>query len=148
MRRGELVNVVAHCDNDTWTEESWTRECDHSEALANYAGWHESLLRLFAASERHYKWALFERDPLPSWTSGRATLLGDAAHPMLPYLGQGAGQAIEDSCVLATALSVLPDDLGAALQLYERSRCRVPREWSWAHARAVTEIKRPHVGRR
>ena len=122
VRRGELINVVAHCDNDTWTEESWTRECDRSEVLANYTGWHESLRRLFAASERHYKWALFERDPLPSWTSGRATLLGDAAHPMLPYLGQGAGQAIEDSCVLATALSVLPDDLGAALQLYERSR--------------------------
>jgi salicylate hydroxylase len=58
VRRGELVNVVAHCDNDTWTEESWTRECDRSEALANYAGWHDSLLRLFAASERHYKWAL------------------------------------------------------------------------------------------
>ena len=122
VRRGELINVVAHCDNDTWTEESWTRECDRSEVLANYAGWHESLLRLFAAGERHYKWALFERDPLPSWTSGPATLLGDAAHPMLPYLGQGAGQAIEDGCVLATALSVLPDDVGAALQLYERSR--------------------------
>ena len=116
------MNAVAHCDNDTWTEESWTRECDRSEALANYAGWHESLLQLFAASERHYKWALFERDPLPSWTHGRATLLGDAAHPMLPYLGQGAAQAIEDSCVLATALSVLQDDLGAALRLYERSR--------------------------
>jgi salicylate hydroxylase len=122
VRRGELVNVVAHCDNDTWTEESWTRECDRWEALTNYANWHESLLRLFAASERHYKWALFERDPLPSWTHGRATLLGDAAHPMLPYLGQGAAQAIEDGCVLATALSVLPDDLGAALRLYERSR--------------------------
>src|SRR6266545_1988682 len=63
VRRGELVNVVAHCDNDTWTEESWTRECDRSEALANYAGWHESLVRLFGASERHYKWALFEREP-------------------------------------------------------------------------------------
>jgi 2-polyprenyl-6-methoxyphenol hydroxylase-like FAD-dependent oxidoreductase len=122
VRRGELVNVVAHCDNDTWTEESWTRECDRSEAMANFVGWNDGLLRLFAATERHYKWALFERDPLSSWTRGHATLLGDAAHPMLPYLGQGAGQAIEDSCVLATALSVLPDDLGAALQLYERSR--------------------------
>jgi salicylate hydroxylase len=122
VRRGELINVAAHCDNDTWTEESWTRECDRSEALASYSGWHESLLRLFASSERHYKWALYERDPLPWWTRGRATLLGDAAPPMLPYLGQGAAQAIEDGCVLATALSVLPDDLGAALQLYERSR--------------------------
>jgi salicylate hydroxylase len=122
VRRGDLVNAVAHCDNDTWTEESWTRECNRSEVTANYAGWHDSLLHLFAASDRHYKWALFERDPLPSWTRGRATLLGDAAHPMLPYLGQGAAQAIEDSCILATALSVLPDDLAAALQLYERSR--------------------------
>ena len=122
VRSGELVNVVAHCDNDSWTEESWTRECDSSEALGNYDGWHETLLRLFGASQQHYKWALFERDPLATWTTGRVTLLGDAAHPMLPYLGQGAAQAIEDGCVLATALSVLPDDLSAALQLYERSR--------------------------
>jgi salicylate hydroxylase len=122
VRRGELVNVVAHCDNDSWTEESWTRECDPSEALENYADWHESVLHLFAASQRHYKWALFERDPLATWTDGRVTLLGDAAHPMLPYLGQGAAQAIEDGCVLATAVSVLPDDLDAALKLYERSR--------------------------
>jgi salicylate hydroxylase len=86
VRRGELVNVAAHCDTDSWTEESWTRECDPSEAVENYAGWHESLLRLFAGSQRHYKWALFERDPLSSWTVGRATLVGDAAHPMLPYL--------------------------------------------------------------
>ncbi|HEY1294879.1 MAG TPA: FAD-dependent monooxygenase [Chloroflexota bacterium] len=122
VRCGELVNVVAHRDNDTWTEESWTRECDRSEVLSNFEGWHESLLRLFVSSEPHYKWALFERDPLPWWTRGRATLLGDAAHPMLPYLGQGAAQAIEDGCVLATALSVVSDDPGAALRLYERSR--------------------------
>jgi salicylate hydroxylase len=140
VRRGELINVVAHCDNDAWAEESWTRECDHSEVLANYDGWHDSLLRLFAAGELHYKWALFERDPLSSWTRGRATLLGDAAHPMLPYLGQGAGQAIEDSCVLATALSVLPDDLGAALQLYERSRLpRTTRVVLSARARGTSD---------
>jgi salicylate hydroxylase len=122
VRHGELVNVVAHCDNDTWTEESWTRQCDRSEVLHNYADWHESLLRLFAAGELHYKWALFERDPLPFWTRDRVTLLGDAAHPMLPYLGQGAAQAIEDGCVLAMALSVLADDPAAALKLYEQSR--------------------------
>jgi salicylate hydroxylase len=68
VRRGDFLNVVAHCDNDTWTEESWTRECDRSEALANYADWHESLLRVFTAGELHYKWALFERYPLSFWT--------------------------------------------------------------------------------
>jgi salicylate hydroxylase len=122
VRRGELVNVVAHYDNDTWTEESWIRECDRAEVIENYRGWHESLLRLFAASERHYKWALYDRDPLRRWSTGRATILGDAAHPMLPYLGQGACQAMEDGCVLAAALAALPDDLPGALQLYERVR--------------------------
>jgi len=122
LRRGELVNVVAHYDNDTWTEESWIRECDRSEVIDNYRGWHESLMRLFSASERHYKWALYDRDPLSQWTKGRATILGDAAHPMLPYLGQGACQAMEDGCVLAAALDSVPGDVPAALQLYERVR--------------------------
>ena len=88
----------------------------------NYRGWHPDLLRIFSASERHYKWALYDRDPLQKWTKGRATILGDAAHPMLPYLGQGACQAMEDGCVLATALASLPDDPRGALKLYERAR--------------------------
>jgi 2-polyprenyl-6-methoxyphenol hydroxylase-like FAD-dependent oxidoreductase len=122
VRRGELVNVVAHYDNDTWTEESWIRECDRQEVIDNYAGWHESLMRLFSASERHYKWALYDREPLDQWTKGHVTILGDAAHPMLPYLGQGACQAMEDGCVLAAALAATPDDVDYALQLYERLR--------------------------
>jgi salicylate hydroxylase len=122
VRRGELVNVVAHYDTDAWTEESWIRECGQAEVLDNYRGWHESVLRLFAASERYYKWALYDRDPLDRWTRGRATILGDAAHPMLPYLGQGACQAMEDGCVLALALAAQPDDLDAALAVYERVR--------------------------
>jgi salicylate hydroxylase len=122
VRRGELVNVVAHYDDDSWTEESWIRECDRAEVIANYRGWHESLLRLFAASERHYKWALYDRDPRDRWTKGRATLLGDAAHPMLPYLGQGACQAMEDGVVLAAALAAVPDDPLDALRVYERAR--------------------------
>src|SRR6266568_598992 len=116
VRRGELVNVAAHYDNDSWTEESWIRECTRAEVTDNYSGWHPDLLRIFSASERHYKWALYDRDPLPQWTKGRATILGDAAHPMLPYLGQGACQAMEDGCVLAAALEALPYDACAALQ--------------------------------
>jgi salicylate hydroxylase len=122
VRRGELVNVAAHYDNDSWTEESWIRECSRVEVTDNYRGWHPDLLRIFSAAERHYKWALYDRDPLPQWTKGRATILGDAAHPMLPYLGQGACQAMEDGCVLASALASMPDDPRGGLLLYERAR--------------------------
>ena len=78
--------------------------------LDRYAGWHESLLRVFSAGDTWYKWALYDRDPIPRWTRGTGTVLGDAAHPMLPYLGQGACQAIEDGAVLATALEAEPED--------------------------------------
>jgi salicylate hydroxylase len=122
VRRGELINVVAHHDDDTYKHESWITECDRQEPIARYGKWHESLKRLFSASQVWYKWALYDRDPIPQWTKGRVTILGDAAHPMLPYLGQGANQAMEDGCVLAMALEAMPDDVTGALQLYERSR--------------------------
>jgi 2-polyprenyl-6-methoxyphenol hydroxylase-like FAD-dependent oxidoreductase len=79
-------------------------------------------LRLFAAADTWYKWALYDRDPIPQWTRGRVTVLGDAAHPMLPYLGQGACQAIEDGAVLATALSAEAADPLTGLARYERTR--------------------------
>jgi salicylate hydroxylase len=122
VRRGELINIVAHLDSDSWTEESWTHECDVAEPLAAFAGWHPALLRLFPCSTRWYKWALYDRDPLARWSKGRATLLGDSAHAMLPYLGQGAGMAIEDGCVLAAMIARHGDDLGAALAAYQQMR--------------------------
>jgi 2-polyprenyl-6-methoxyphenol hydroxylase-like FAD-dependent oxidoreductase len=122
VRRDELINIVCHYDDEAYRHESWVSECERSEVLERYSGWHESLLRIFSAGEVWYKWALYDRDPIPLWTRGRATVLGDAAHPMLPYLGQGACQAIEDGCVLATALASVPDDPVAALSLYERAR--------------------------
>jgi salicylate hydroxylase len=122
VRRGELVNVVAHYDDETWREESWIRECDKQEVIDRYQGWHESLMRLFSASETHYKWGLHDREPRSQWTKGRITILGDAAHPMLPYLGQGACQAMEDGVVLASAMASMPEDLEGSLKLYERVR--------------------------
>jgi salicylate hydroxylase len=122
VRRGELINFVAHINSDGWTEESWNYEVDRSELMETYARWNDSLLRLIEASDRYYKWALFDRDPLDSWGKGRVTLLGDSAHPMLPYLGQGACMAVEDGIVLAEAVKNSPDDLALALGDYELLR--------------------------
>ena len=122
LRGEELINVVCHYDDASYRHESWITECRREEVLERYAGWHESLLRLFAAAGTWYKWALYDRDPIPRWTRGRVTILGDAAHPMLPYLGQGACQAIEDGAVLATALSAEAADPLAGLDRYERTR--------------------------
>jgi salicylate hydroxylase len=122
VRRGELVNFVAHLNSDGWTEESWTYECDRGEMMETYSKWNKSLLHLIESSERYYKWALYDREPLDSWGRGRVTLLGDSAHPMLPYLGQGACMAIEDGCILAEAVAGSPDRLTGALRDYERVR--------------------------
>ena len=122
VRRGELLNIVAHIDSDAWTEESWTRECNVSEVINTYARWNSALTRVFPSSARWYKWALYDRDPPERWSKGRATLLGDSAHAMLPYLGQGAAMAIEDGCVLAGTIAREAADLDEALLSYERRR--------------------------
>jgi len=121
VRRGEIVNWIAHYEAD-WREESWSVESDRREAAQAYAGWHPLLAELFSRTQRCYKWTLYDRDPLPRWTSGRVTLLGDAAHPMLPYLAQGAAQAIEDGYVLAEVLAASRDDPQRALLAYEQAR--------------------------
>ena len=121
VKRGELLNVVAHFDSDAWTEESWTRKCDQAEVVATYKNWHESLQQLINAHKTWYKWALYDREPLEQWHVGRATLLGDSAHATLPYLGQGAAMAIEDGYVLALCLST-SEDPDEALRVYEQLR--------------------------
>ncbi len=122
VRRGELVNFVAHLDSDGWTGESWTHECGRAELMETYAGWNRSLLQLIESSERYYKWALYDREPLDRWGKGRITLLGDSAHPMLPYLGQGACMAVEDGYILAESVARAPGRLTDALRDYERLR--------------------------
>jgi len=121
VRRGELVNWIAHFESD-WRDESWRVESDWREAAAAYAGWHPTLATLFSHTERCYKWALYDREPLARWSQGRVTLLGDSAHPMLPYLAQGAAQAIEDGYVLADLLAAHRSDSVAALAAYEAAR--------------------------
>jgi salicylate hydroxylase len=121
VRRGELVNWIAHFESD-WRDESWRVESDWREAAAAYAGWHPTLATLFSHTERCYKWALYDREPLTQWSQGRVTLLGDSAHPMLPYLAQGAAQAIEDGYVLADLLAAHRNDPIAALAAYEAAR--------------------------
>jgi salicylate hydroxylase len=122
VRGGELINFVAHVESDKWTGETWTQESDRSEVMETFSGWHPPLLHLLGSAERYYKWALYDRDPLDRWSKGRATLLGDAAHAMLPHIGQGACMAIEDGYTLAAMLAQMPGNLPQALRHYEQLR--------------------------
>ncbi|GMU69581.1 MAG: salicylate hydroxylase [Steroidobacteraceae bacterium] len=123
IRAGRLVNYVALAERDDWQVESWSVRSEVSELLAEFAGWHEAVRTIIAATppELCFKWALFDREPLADWTRGRVTLLGDAAHPMLPFLGQGAAMGIEDGLVLARAfeVSATPEE---ALRRYQAAR--------------------------
>ncbi len=122
VRGGELLNVVAIRETETWVEESWSVEAQPHELMSSYARVHRDLRIVLDQIEHCFKWGLFDRDPLPSWRKGRVTLLGDAAHPMLPFLGQGAAMGFEDAWVLARELARSCNDVPAALMAYEAER--------------------------
>ncbi len=120
---GRLVNWVGNTQSDDdWHEESWSARGDRDAALALYAGWHSEVRALIAGTEQVFKWALFDRPPLETWTRGRVTLLGDAAHPMLPYMAQGASHSIEDARVLAGCLAAGRNDPQHAIGVYAACR--------------------------
>jgi salicylate hydroxylase len=120
---GRQVNVVAIVPAGDWRTESWTADGDLAELAAAFAGWDEQVLQLIAAARETKRWALYDRTPLERWTGGRVTLLGDAAHAMLPFFAQGAAQAVEDAIVLAACLrGATCDTAAAALQRYEALR--------------------------
>lgn len=121
VQGGRAVNIVAVSETADWVEESWNAPSSREELLAGYPGWNEKLVRLFSQAGTVFKWGLFDRDPMPAWSSGHVTLLGDAAHPMLPFLSQGAAMAIEDGYVLAAALAAA-DSVPAGLAQYEALR--------------------------
>src|SRR5690242_14006915 len=118
---GALINFVCLIDQNEWAKESWTEPGDPADALRAYDGWHEQVRAILGAVEETFVWGLFDRAPLPRWSFGRVTLLGDACHPMLPFLAQGAAQAIEDGATLAAVLSQTKDVV-AALKHYEQLR--------------------------
>jgi salicylate hydroxylase len=119
---GRMLNFVGLLEQDAWIKESWTEPGDVADLAKAYAGFHHQVRGIIAAADSTFKWALLDRDPLPRWSFGRVTLLGDACHPMLPFLGQGAGQAIEDGAALTACLQRFRDDLPAALQFYQSVR--------------------------
>jgi salicylate hydroxylase len=117
---GRLLDVVCITEERSWTRESWTDEGDLTQVRAAYHGWHPTVNAIIDALGTPLKWALFDRDPLPRWSRGPVTLLGDACHAMLPYAAEGAAQAVEDAAVLTACLVVLGrHDLGRALANYE-----------------------------
>jgi len=133
---GRYVNVVAFAPAHDWQVESWTAEGRIEDLQAEFAGWDPQLTSLVAAADRTGRWALLDRDPLPRWTDGPIAVTGDAAHPMFPFLGQGAAQAIEDAAVLARCLTGDPGHPAAALRRYEALRKpRTTRVQLGSHAR-------------
>jgi salicylate hydroxylase len=122
VSRGQFLNFVGWTELDTWNREDWTDRVTPDRALAAFAGWHPQVRRIIAAADTCFIWALFDRDPLARWSAGRTTLLGDACHPMYPFMGQGAAQAIEDGAALAACLAAGEDDPAAALRRYEQAR--------------------------
>lgn len=123
VRRGEFVNCVCVVEKDGWEVESWTEPGDHGELKDDFAGWHDDIQTLIdnAETQSLFKWALFDRPPMDPWGKDRVTLLGDACHPTLPFMAQGAAMAIEDAAVLAGCLAN-DDGVPTGLQRYEDLR--------------------------
>src|SRR5277367_2993067 len=123
LNRGRETFVFATTAQPDWRHESWTMPGDIAELRAAYVSFHPEARALLGACTDVMKSALYIRDPLPHWSVGTATLLGDACHPMVPFMAQGAGMAIEDAVVLGRALEgVAAADAGEALRTYERTR--------------------------
>jgi salicylate hydroxylase len=128
VRAGQLLNYVGFVPSAMPVQESWSAAGDPAALAAHFAGWDPAIGEIIAAASgpggSGFRWAMYDRAPLPRWTSGRLTLLGDAAHPMLPHLGQGVNQALEDAVALATLLAgcTVPADVPRALVAYQDLR--------------------------
>ncbi|MEE2704963.1 MAG: FAD-dependent monooxygenase [Pseudomonadota bacterium] len=123
IRKGNLVNFVAFVQRPGWNEEGWNIRVTHDELMSEFGDWHPRISDLIKAApkENLFKWALYDRDPLDKWTVGNITLLGDAAHPMLPFMGMGAAMGIEDGVIIGRAFREA-NNINDALKKYENAR--------------------------
>jgi salicylate hydroxylase len=138
VRRGELMNFVSTLERDDWRVESWTVAGTTEELAHDFRGWHSDVHAIIEKIEAPRKWALMVRRPMDCWTKGRITLLGDACHPTLPYLGQGAVMAIEDAYVVAACLEKYFSRPEIAFARYEAVR----RDWTAAVVRKSHENRK------
>jgi len=133
---GRMLNFVGHVEQDEWISENWTHPGKVEDLRAAYAGWHPQVQQVIDAVDETFIWAVLDRPPIDRWSHGRITMLGDACHPMIPFMGQGGAQAIEDAATLTACLIKRGDDIEGALKLYET--VRLPRatqiqNGSWAN---------------
>jgi len=138
IRGGELMNFLSMVERDDWRVESWTVQGTTAELANDFSGWHADVQTIIQNIDTPYKWALMVRGPMESWSKGRVTLLGDACHPTLPFLGQGGVMAIEDAYVIAACLQKHFDDPAVALARYEDIR----------RERTAAVVRKSHANRR
>lgn len=141
LRKGALMNVIGLGRTDKWEEEGWAIPASTAEFRANYADFNEDVLRLIESvpTGSLFKWGLRDREPLKTWTKGRITMLGDAAHPITPFLGQGANIALEDGAVLGRAVeqSVSLEQAFERYELARKQRGTQVQLWSREQARML-----------
>jgi salicylate hydroxylase len=138
VRRGEIMNFISFVERDDWQVESWVTQGTKDELAGDFRGWHDDVQTMIARIGTPFKWGLHVRGAMPRWSRGRVTLLGDACHPTLPFLGQGGVMAIEDGYIVAACLDKYFGDPAAAFTRYEEIR----------RERTATVVRKAHENRR